>query len=464
MSSNNSIYRFATLSVILLIGIFVRAVLWWSWNGQPIQIDDAKDYHDFAVRLVETGSYINPTGELSSMRPPLYPWVLSLIYRLFGVDNDGAVRGFQAIVSLFTVLFVYRIGVRIYSEAVGLLAAGITCFYPSLLGFNNLILSETLFTFLVVVSTWFFVEAIYQQSVLMILFAAAVLGLATLTRSITMLSIPFFAFLILTTWRCGWGRRIATTLVFVASFSLVIAPWSYRNTRIQKAFTLIDVMGGRNAMMGNYEYTPLERSWATITLVTGEKSWDAVLRREHPEVKGMTQGQLDKVALKHGLHFVFTHPVLTAQRTMVRFFNFWQLERTLVAGAQQKLWGEVSKQRLVIMAIVICGSYAVVIFLAMFGLILVPPVDRRYGWLLVTSVAIPCLVHTAIFAHERYRLPSMPLIILFASAACVNYREIWSCRREWTFKLAAMGCVVLILGWVREVCFADLSLASQIFP
>ena len=79
-------------------------------------------------------------------------------------------------------------------------------------------------------------------------------------------------------------------------------------------------------MMGNYEYTPLERSWATISLVQGDKSWDSVLRQQHPEVKGMTQGQLDKAALRYGISFVLKHPLLTVRRTLVRLFNFWQLD------------------------------------------------------------------------------------------------------------------------------------------
>jgi 4-amino-4-deoxy-L-arabinose transferase-like glycosyltransferase len=452
------------LTIVLILGLGLRAILWWSWNGQPIQIDDAKDYHQLAVGLVETGSFVNASGDLVSLRPPLYPWIVSIVYRIFGVENDAAVRAFQALVSLLTVWLVYRLGASIYSESIGLVAAAITCCYPTLLGFNNLILSESLFAFLCVGSTLLLVHALQKHSVLLLVMAGAVLGLAALTRSVAMLSIPFLALLVLTTWRGRWATRISSAILFVLTFSLVIGPWAYRNTRVQKAFTLIDVMGGRNAMMGNYEYTPLERSWATITDVTGEKAWDYVLRQKHPETKGMTQGQLDKVALKHGLHFALTHPFLTAQRMMVRFFNFWQLERTLVAGAQQGLWGNVSKAKLILLAGVICGSYAIAMGMAIFGVILVPPDDRRILVLLIICIAVPCLVHTAIFAHERYRLPLMPLIVLFSAAAWTQRQEIWKRRGEWRFKLATASCIVLGLAWAREIIFADLARSSQVLP
>ncbi len=452
------------LCAILVCGLCARAALWWAWNGQPIQIVDAQDYHRLAVGLVETGSYLTPDGQPSSLRPPLYPWIVSQIYQVFGVENDAAVRAFQALLSLVTVLIVYRLGLLMYSDKVGLLAAVLACFYPSLLGFNNLILSETLFTFLVVCSTWLVVEGLHRNTVAWMIPAGAVFGLGALTRSILLLSIPFLAVFLLFAWRGGWFKKLSAAALLVAAFAATIAPWVVRNTQVQQVFTLIDVMGGRNAMMGNYEHTPLERSWATISIVTGEKSWDNVLRQAHPEVIGMTQGQLDKAAMKYGIRFVLANPVLTAKRVAVRFFNFWQLERTLVAGAQQGLWGHVPKPLLLSLAAVICGGYAFVIFLGIFGLILAPARNRRYHWLLIVSIAIPCLVHSAIFAHSRYHLPLMPLVMLFAAAALMQRKEIWRHREKWGFKLAILCCVVLMLGWARELVFVDLAHASQMIP
>ncbi len=452
------------MGAILLAGAVVRVVLWVLWSGQPIQIVDAQDYHRLAVGLVETGSYITPSGAPSSLRPPFYPWFVAQLYEVFGTGNEAAVRAAQALLSLITVVVVYRLGALLYCDRIGVVAAAMTCFYPSLLGFNNLILSETLFTLLLVSSTWILAEAHQKQSIGLLVVGGIALGVASLTRSIMLLSVPFLTAFVLATWNGRLHKRLLAAAALAAAVVVIITPWAIRNTRIQQTFTLVDVMGGRNAMMGNYEYTPLERSWATVSTVTGERSWDAVLRRKRPEVVGMTQGQLDRAAMRYGIHFALSNPALTAKRDVVRFFNFWQLERTLLAGAHQQLWGPVPKAGILSLAIIICGSYAAVMFLGIMGMAVMPPANRSFFWLLILSILIPCLIHTVIFAHSRYHLPLMPLVILPAAAAWSRRKELWARRAGWQFKLGIVCCTILTLGWVREIIFVDLAFASQIIP
>ena len=143
------------------------------------------------------------------------------------------------------------------TSASALAAAGLYCFYPSLVGATALVLTETLFT-LLVVGFLVLVERYLACPVARTLAAAGlVLGLAALTRSVVWLFPPFAA-----SSCSAWGARnrgpagslSAATLVL--AFAVTLAPWTIRNTRLQQTFTTVDVMGGRNVMMGNYEYTP----------------------------------------------------------------------------------------------------------------------------------------------------------------------------------------------------------------
>ena len=67
---------------------------------------------------------------------------------MFGSENRYGVWGLQALLSLGTTVLVYRLGSELFFTRAGLWAAGLTCFYPSWLGYTFLLLSETLFTFL----------------------------------------------------------------------------------------------------------------------------------------------------------------------------------------------------------------------------------------------------------------------------------------------------------------------------
>jgi 4-amino-4-deoxy-L-arabinose transferase-like glycosyltransferase len=449
--------RIHPLIWILLVGAAARLVLWYAWAGwSPLINDDARDYQRLAIGLATTGRYADANGKPISLRPPLYPAMLAGIYLGCGLENDAAVRAVQAGIGLLTTVFVYRLGRIVYDRRVALWAAVMCCFYPSLLGYSNLLLSETLFTFMVAAFVLSACKAIHQQRNLALVAAGIVMGLAALTRSIMLLFTPIFALFVLLSWRGSWRRRILAAALPIAMFAAVIAPWAVRNTRLQQTLTFIDVMGGRNAMMGNYEFTPLERSWATITDVTGERSWHNVLVRENgSEYVRASQGQRDKIALRHAIRFVTTHPWLTIERSFVKFFNFWQLDRLLVAASQEGYFGDISVAAKLALAAVICGSYAALLFAAIFGICCVSPGDRRIHWFLIASILFPCAVHTLIFAHSRYHLPIVPLLTLYAAAAIVNWPRVYQRRNSASFLIAAALCVVVALGWVREFVFVD---------
>ena len=448
--------HFRALALLIIAGALVRIGLIVLFEGQTPEVVDAQDYDQLAVRLVETGEYQDASGQLTSLRPPLYPFAVSLIYGAFGLENYTAVRIAQAILSLCTMLIVYHLGKELYNSDVGLWAAAGYCFYPSLLGMNNLLLSEDLFIFFFVAAMLLSVRLLSHSTILGALGIGLCLGLGALTRSILWLFSPLFCGLLFFALNAPLRKRLLFTGTVLGSFLLVIFPWAWRNTQLHKTLVVIDVMGGRNVMMGNYEYTPLERSWATITDVTGDKAWHEVLAANTPGYSGLTQGQIDKAAMKYGIKFFFAHPVLSVQRSVVKFFNFWQLDRAFVAGMMHGIWGEIPKTAILGLAMLICGSHAVVLFLATYGIWLLPPSNRWAHGLLLFGIAFTCLIHTAAFAHSRYQLPLIPILIVYAAVAAVNWKVVWSRRSTWPFAMATLCCLLLIVGWVREFVMVDL--------
>lgn len=444
---------------ILAAGIVVRVVLWFVWGSwSPLLNADAEDYHGLASRLATTGAYASERGELISLRPPLYPAINALIYCTAGVGNDGVVRVVQAVVSLLIALLAYWLALIIYSARVAIWAAGVTCFYPAFLAYGNVVLSETWFTFFALAVVTLTLDAVKRRNLWMLLVVGIALGLAALTRSVMLLFVPFLSLYLLWAWPGGIGRRFIAAAVPAVFFALVICPWAVRNTRLQQTFTLIDVMGGRNVMMGNYEHTPTERSWATISDVVGDQAWYVVLAKERGEKPAGTQGQLDKQALRHAIDYVLSHPITTLKRDAVKFFNFWQLERTFSAAASQNYFGAISTTTKIAIAIVFCGSCVAVMYAALFGICVVPPRDLRQHVFLLAAILFPCAIHSLIFAHERYRLPVMPLLIVYASAAIVDWRTVWGRRHTLGFRVAVGLCLLLTLGWLRELVMVDLRL------
>ena len=108
-----------------------------------------------------------------------------------------------------------------------------------------------------------------------------------------------------------------------------------------------------------------------------------------------------------------------------------------------------------LLTLVICGSYAFALFAAIFGTVLAPPADRRVHLFLLLLVAFVCGLHTLAFGHSRYHLPLMPLVLLYAASAVVHRHGLWQQRRRWAFWLACGICAVFVGGWTWMLVAVD---------
>jgi len=443
----------------LLLGAVVRLGLWFWFRDDQLHTADEGDYNTLALQLLKQGEYSFVPGSPTSIRPPLYPAFVAGIFAIAGAGNVAAVRFVQAAVSLLTVLLTYRLAGLIAPRRTAAWAAGMLCFYPSLLAYNNLILTEVLFTFLLTLSCLLTVLGLQRRSTGLFAATGVILGLAALTRSVVWLAPPFLAAFLLFVSCDRWAKRLAAAAALLSAFALTIAPWAVRNTKVQGTFVAIDVMGGRNFMMGNYRYTPLYRSWDAIS-IDGERSWIQEIRATYPDDMRTSQGKIDKLAMAQGLKFVRDNPGLTFKRSIVKFLDFWGLERELSAGAGRGFYGQIPKSAFLSLTVVIAGAYASAIFLALFGLVFSPPADRSVHWLLVCVIAYVCGMHAIVFGHSRYHLPLIPLVLIYAAGAVTHFRVIWAQRRSLRFGLTLCLCAVLLAGWTWNFVAVDWQLLA----
>jgi len=241
----------------------------------------------------------------------------------------------------------------------------------------------------------------------------------------------------------------------LTAFCLVLAPWSVRNSAVQQTFVPVDVMAGRNLMMGNYDYTPTYRAWDAISNVD-ETSWNQVLfSKSLVPPPGATQGQLDKIAMRYGIKYMFTHPLETCERMLVKLVNFWQLEREVIKGSMEGDFGSVARLAWLPMALSITACYIATVFLATFGILLSPPANWRLHVVFVLLIALVCGLHTITFAHSRYHLPLIPVLSIYAGAAVARFRDILQRWRSRQFIAACFVCLALTLSWVWEFFWVD---------
>jgi 4-amino-4-deoxy-L-arabinose transferase-like glycosyltransferase len=442
-----------TLLAILALSLAVRLLLVWAAAATPTQIVDEQHYATLAANLVAGHGLAWGPDEPTSIRPPLYPAFVAALWSLTGPGNLLVVRLAQIPLALLSVVVLYLIGRRLFDTRTALLAAAGLAFYPSLLFSGVLVLTETLFTLLLLLTILGAVTLFERPTLPAALMTGAALAAAALTRSVMWPFILLMVPLALAAIPARPARRVALAGVLVVGYLAVIAPWAVRNTRLQETFTVVDTMGGLNLMMGNYAYTPEDRPWDAISL-EGDRAWSHTLPPARPDGRRWTEGTKEKWAQAQARAYILANPWITLRRSALKFADFWGLERDFFAGVYRGLysppaWFAALAALSTVLAFILAAT------LGAAGAWLAPPASWRAHALLVLLVLFVTGIHTLVFGHARYHLPLVPILLLYA-AAFIS-RRAWDVRmrlqpRAWA---AAVTIALLASIWGREILVRD---------
>lgn len=257
------------LFLILFIAVFLRfsslAVFMYknditiSENGMsayPLG-DDSQIYYNTAKNLVEGKGYsittteiyqelpvfFKPTGIPSTYYqnyyPPVYSVFLSILYRLFGTSILVYAIP-QIILGVATCYLAYFIARTAFSSKMGLLACFLLAIYHPLIWWTAYIRAETLFIFLLLLTIIFLMKAVQKNLDLKyIIFSGIALGISCLCRAVV-LYLPIFIvfYFAILLFKKDKKRLFLGTTVFLLTFCVTLAPWSYRNHKIFKTYSV----------------------------------------------------------------------------------------------------------------------------------------------------------------------------------------------------------------------------------
>lgn len=454
------------IGFIFAIGLILRLmVLVLFWN-QPLTIVDEQHYDALARNIVDTNTYAIVEGKPTAMRPPLYPAFIAVMYWISGDPTPNWIRITQVLIGSLTILLVYRAGMILFGKKAALAAALIMALYPSHIIFSQLVLTEVLFTFLFFGFLLLAVKFLNRHSsqsdindgngwimgAISLAFLAGILyGLSTLTRSIIYpMILPLTASFLLLKGTVRY--RIACAALFLCGITLVVGPWAYRNTRLFGQFVPVGTMGGLNLYMGNYEYTPLNRAWATVD-ITGPEAW----YHGHEDVlRGMNEAQKQVWAIKQAKRFISENRVLTVKRSIVKAANFWGLERSVIGGLIHNHWPEFkTKAMIILVGGAIVGGYALVALMAAMGIAQNLVWNQWPIWMLLFWLAYFTGMHALVFGHSRYHLPLVPVLALFAGWQSAYLNKLRDPQRWFRTVLGAAAMMLLSAIWCREVIWVE---------
>ncbi len=212
---------------------------------------DTSEYLTLAKNLIEFKTFsLSKTQPLvlDAWRTPLYPAVVAFFY--FFTKSVVPVIFFQLIIAALTVVFVYKIGLKVFSQKIALIAALVFSVEPNWVYLSSCLLTETLFIFLFIVSIYYFINFLIEKRQLHLFFSGIFLGLATLTRPAAELAIiifiPFIFFIRLKDKK----KIIFAILILLISFYAVLSPWIVRN-KINFGINQVSWLGIYNLLFYN---------------------------------------------------------------------------------------------------------------------------------------------------------------------------------------------------------------------
>jgi len=212
----------ARLAAIVAAGVALRALYlftvarhvsgvgdWWFYHWQANDLASGKFFIEpFRLRLAHQEFP-------SAGHPPLYPAWLSIESWLGGTSVLWH-RALGLLTGATSIALMGVLGRRVGGERLGLVAAGVCAVYPLMVVVDGALMSETLYTPLVILVL---LAAFARRAFLL----GAAIGLAALCRSEALLLLPVLAWPLL--WRSGIARVGLATLGCL----LVIGPWTVRN-------------------------------------------------------------------------------------------------------------------------------------------------------------------------------------------------------------------------------------------
>jgi len=318
------------LLLIVLVALGIRLFFMYSLDSYIIENDWEFGYETGRLaKAIATGEgfsspFLYPTGP-TALVPPLYPYLLALIFKLFGVYSTNAAivtLAVNCLASALTCLPLFFIARFLFGREVGYIAAAIFAIHPSPIWYAiNAIWDTTIFTFLSMILIYWLLllpeRLSYKNAALFGVFT----GFVILMKSVIIAFYPFLLIWLFLKSPSPLKKKAACIATICILSYAIMLPWLLRNYAVFGKFTFRSNFG-------------LE-----LKLENCQETWDAlesgaesnVFVRQHPTInlgefllyKSLGEINYMNLCLDKAETFIRENPEKYLMLTLRRICRFW---------------------------------------------------------------------------------------------------------------------------------------------
>lgn len=415
------------LGIVLGVAFALRMVFFYfNQRNNPVfqfPIMDALYHSDWAKDILAGGTW---ASDDVYFRGPLYPYLLAFLYKVSG-DSIAFAVFVQHLMGTLSAGLAFLLAREYFSPRVSLIAGLVAALYWPLVYFEGDLLIVTTIIFLNAIVFLLFAIAARRPNVWLYAAAGFVLGLSTIARPSILIfypAIPLFIFLTTKKRRKkaaaegeapakappGWMRRFVFTAVAAA---IVITPVIVRNWVVGHAIVPVAASGGVNFYIGN---NPASDGSTAIVPGTRADWWggyeDAIAIAERDEGHKLGLAGVSSYYFRRGLAFIRSQPGPAFRLELKKLRLFWAGPERANNKFIYFFW------HLAGMKYVPLPGFWLVAPLGLLGAFLLWP-RRRELSMLYLFVALYMVGVVAFFVNARFRLPVVPVLILFSAYGAV---------------------------------------------
>ena len=291
---------------------------------------------------------------------------------------------------------------------VGLVAAALVAFDPTLIAYSHYVFSETLFLPLLTAGLLAVLAAVESASARRAGLAGLLLGAACLVKVVPLYLAPVLAAGIVRLAPAPPRRRVRAAAALLGVLLAVLMPWTLRNALVHGRFVLVETTAGKNLVRGNSAWPPTD--------------WDWGARRVTPALDeaGCEQANLvdrDACFRRRGVEAIVSHPGRFLSQGVTKVADLVNPTSFLVRHLRLNVYGHMANGTVDVLVTFIALYAAIVMAAAGAGWILAPPSGAR--WVTGAVVLYTLAVHIVTFGMSRFRLPLAPLLAAGAAMAFV---------------------------------------------